>query len=87
MRLSRSIIRKPRYQSEALNSMKRALKYFPTIRLEIISDLDDNKLLELAETCNADFLITGNKNDFTMIEYKGTKIVSPKEYWTLYMIK
>ena len=66
---------------------KKAIKYFPTIRLEIINDLDDNKLLELAETCSADFLITGNTNDFTLVEYKGTKIVSPKEYWTEYMIK
>ncbi|MFA5817258.1 MAG: putative toxin-antitoxin system toxin component, PIN family [Bacteroidales bacterium] len=66
---------------------KRAIKYYPTIRLEIIKDLDDNKLLELAETCSADFLITGNTNDFTLVEYKGTKIVSPKEYWTEYMTK
>ena len=66
---------------------KKAIKYFPTIRLEIINDLDDNKLLELAEICSADFLITGNTNDFTLVEYKGTKIVSPKEYWTEYMIK
>ncbi|MDP1623309.1 MAG: hypothetical protein Q8M08_13330, partial [Bacteroidales bacterium] len=55
------------------------------IRLEIINDQGDNKLLELAETCNADFLITGNTNDFTIREYKGTKIVSPKVYWTEYM--
>lgn len=60
---------------------KRAVKYFPIIHLEIIKDLDDNKLLELAETCSADFLITGNTKDFTMFEFKGTKIVSPKEYW------
>lgn len=57
---------------------KRAIKYFPTIKLEIINDIDDNKLSELAETSNANFLITGNTNDFTMKEYKGTKIVTPK---------
>jgi predicted nucleic acid-binding protein len=49
--------------------------------LEIIRDLDDNKLLELAATCEADFIITGNTNDFTMHKYKSTKIVTPKEYW------
>jgi putative PIN family toxin of toxin-antitoxin system len=64
---------------------KIAVKYVPTVRLEIIKDLDDNKLLELAETCQADFLITGNTNDFTISDYKGTKIVTPKEYWTDYM--
>ncbi|MDP1623325.1 MAG: hypothetical protein Q8M08_13410, partial [Bacteroidales bacterium] len=56
---------------------KKVIKYSPSIRLEIINDQGDNKLLELAETCNADFLITGNTNDFTIREYKGTKIVSP----------
>jgi len=60
---------------------RRANRYYPTIKLDIIRDLDDNKLLELAETCEADFLITGNSNDFTMQEYKTTKIVTPKEYW------
>jgi putative PIN family toxin of toxin-antitoxin system len=64
---------------------KIAVKFYPTVHLEIISDSDDNKLLELAVSCNADFLITGNTKDFTLHEYKGTKIVTPKEYWTEYM--
>lgn len=66
---------------------KRANKYFPTIKLDIIRDLDDNKLLELAQTCNAEFLITGNSNDFTMQDYKTTKIVTPKDYWENYLPK
>jgi putative PIN family toxin of toxin-antitoxin system len=64
---------------------KIAVKYTPSVRLEIIQDTDDNKLLELAETSHADFLITGNTNDFTMQDYKCTKILTPKEYWTEYM--
>ncbi len=66
---------------------KRANKYFPTIKLDIIRDLDDNMLLELAQTCNAEFLITGNSNDFTMQDYKTTKIVTPKDYWENYLPK
>jgi hypothetical protein len=41
-------------------------------------------ILELADECVADFVITGNTNDFTFPEYKQTKIVSPKEYWELH---
>jgi putative PIN family toxin of toxin-antitoxin system len=74
-------------QSLLIDIEKRAIKFDTTIRLKVISDLGDNKLLELAETCKANFLITGNSNDFTMSEYKGTKIVSPKDYWTDYVIK
>lgn len=66
---------------------KRGTEYFPTVKLEIIKDPDDNKFLELAETCNADFLITGNTKDFTLSKYKNTQIVSPKDYWTKYLQK
>ena len=72
-------------QALLIDLEKIAVKYVPTVHLEIIKDKDDNKLLELAETCHADFLITGNTNDFTLSDHKGTKIVTPKKYWTDYM--
>lgn len=59
----------------------KSFKFFPRKKLTIISDKDDNKLLELADECKADFLITGNTNDFTIKKYKRTKIVTPREYW------
>lgn len=51
--------------------------------VKLIKDDPDNRLLELAESCRADYLVTGNTNDFTMSEYKGTKIVSPKEFFEI----
>ena len=62
----------------------KASKYYPTQRLDIINDNPDNRLLELAVASNADFIITGNTNDFTMSHFEGTKIVSPKDYWDFY---
>ena len=62
----------------------KSIKFSPKNKLTIISDKDDNKLLELAQECKADFLITGNTNDFTIKRYKSTKIVTPKEYWEKY---
>jgi putative PIN family toxin of toxin-antitoxin system len=59
-------------------------KFIPVIKLNIISDVKDNILLELADISSADFLITGNTNDFTFSQYKKTKIVTPKEYWDNY---
>lgn len=58
-------------------------KFTPTTKVQLIEDEPDNRLLELAETCRADYLVTGNTNDFSMSEYKGTKIVSPKEFFKL----
>jgi putative PIN family toxin of toxin-antitoxin system len=61
----------------------RGMNFTPTLSLNIIGDPADNRLLELAETCLADYIITGNINDFTMAEHKGTKIISPKEFFEL----
>lgn len=59
----------------------KAQKFVPSIKLDLISDKDDNMILELADARKADFIITGNTNDFTFSEYQQTKIVSPKEFW------
>ncbi len=58
-----------------------AQKFYSETKVDIISDKDDNKLLELASVSNANYIITGNTNDFTMKKYKRTKIVTPREYW------
>jgi len=64
----------------------KATNFFPKERFEIIDDKNDNRLLELASEANADFIITGNTNDFTMSYFKGTRIVSPKDYWDNFRI-
>jgi len=40
-------------------------------------------ILELADICLADYIITDNTSDFTIYKYKQTQIVTPKEYWLL----
>jgi putative PIN family toxin of toxin-antitoxin system len=62
----------------------KSVKYFPTIELTLISDDDDNMILELADECLADFVITGNTTDFTFPTYKQTRIITPREYWENY---
>ncbi len=62
----------------------KSTKFHPTIKIDLISDKDDNMILELADECNADFVITGNTTDFTFLIYKQTKIVTPKEFWEIY---
>jgi len=67
-----------------LNRLKKIALFFePEIRLNILKDSDDNKLLELAEESNADFLITGNSVDFRMSHYKNTRVVSPRDFWNI----
>ena len=70
-------------RSEALlvDIEMKSKKYVPKIKLDLISDADDNMILELADECLADFVITGNTTDFTFPSYKLTRIITPKEYW------
>jgi uncharacterized protein len=67
-----------RAESLLVDIESKAIKFSPSIKLDLISDRDDNMILELADECEADFVITGNTNDFIFTTYKKTKIVSPK---------
>jgi putative PIN family toxin of toxin-antitoxin system len=66
------------------NIEMKAISYEPHIAIDLISDRDDNKILELADECTADYIVTGNTKDFTFPFYKKTRIVTPKDYWENY---
>ena len=51
-------------------------------KVDVLSDISDNKFLELALSCSADYLITGNIQDFQIKEYYNTLIMTPREFWT-----
>jgi putative PIN family toxin of toxin-antitoxin system len=61
-----------------------ATLFYPSQVLEVIADPDDNLLLELAAESKADYLVTGNTNDFIISSYELTRIISPKEYWEMW---
>jgi putative PIN family toxin of toxin-antitoxin system len=68
-----------------INEIKNlAINYTLISRYDVIKDKSDNKFLELASISNADFLITGNINDFQLKEFFSTRIVTPNEYWNNY---
>ncbi|MDR2581393.1 MAG: putative toxin-antitoxin system toxin component, PIN family [Fibromonadaceae bacterium] len=62
----------------------KAIVFPPKIHVALLSDKDDDMFLELADESEADFLITGDTNDFTISRYKETLIVNPKNYWENY---
>jgi uncharacterized protein len=55
----------------------------PIERVSVIKDMSDNKFLSLAQHIDADYLVTGNWNDFKMVEFHNTRILTPSEYYTL----
>lgn len=55
-----------------------------TLALNILrNDPDDNMVLACAEEGVATHLVTGNKKHFPFKEYKGIKVVSPREFLSL----
>jgi len=58
--------------------------YKPAKQFSLIKDLSDNKFLDLAYEAKADYIITGNKNDFSIAQFEQTKIVTPKEFCELH---
>lgn len=86
-----AVLRRPKFASfpeflqraeQVLASVDSLAKYYlPEIKLDVVLDAADNRFLELAVTAKADFIITGNSNDFLMSKYENTVIVTPREYW------
>ena len=52
----------------------------PSIRINILKDEPDNKILECAVAGNAGIIVTGDKEMLKLGEYKDIKIISLKEY-------
>jgi putative PIN family toxin of toxin-antitoxin system len=46
----------------------------------ISRDKDDDSKIECGMMCHADFIITGDDDLLVLEEYKGIKIITPKEY-------
>jgi uncharacterized protein len=68
-----------------LNKLQEISTFYRTNRkIEVLTDMSDNKFLELAAVSSADYLITGNTLDFTITEFEYTRILTPREYWDNY---
>ncbi|OGE76707.1 MAG: putative toxin-antitoxin system toxin component, PIN family [Candidatus Doudnabacteria bacterium RIFCSPHIGHO2_02_FULL_48_21] len=52
--------------------------------LNVVTDPEDNKLIESAVSSAADYLVTRDREVLALEEYHGTKIVTPEEFWTKY---
>ncbi len=83
-----AVLKRPRFKlshreiTELMGKINRkALIVTPTKRLKILkADEPDNRILECAIEADADFIITGNKKHFPFEEFKGSKIVTSREF-------
>jgi|SRR3989344_91186 len=70
-----------------IDSYKKVSKLVkPNIKLSIVKDdEDDNRILECAETANANYIISGDRHLLELKNHKNIKIVSPKEFLDIYL--
>ena len=59
----------------------------PTIKLDILQDEPDNRILECAKAAKADFIVTGDKHLLILKEFKGSGIVTIAEFLNRYGLK
>jgi len=53
----------------------------PREKIPIVKeDPEDNKIIECGVCCRAEYIITGDKHLLRLKEFRGIKIVSPKEF-------
>ncbi len=55
-------------------------RVYPQERTHVLRDPDDEKYLEAASVCHADYLVTGDRDLLSLKKYGTTQIVSPKEF-------
>ena len=56
----------------------------PKIKVNIVKeDPSDNKVLECALACNADYIVSGDRHLFDLKEYRGIKIIKPAEFFKI----
>ncbi|MFC1790063.1 putative toxin-antitoxin system toxin component, PIN family [Patescibacteria group bacterium] len=59
-----------------------ASKVIPKTKFKICRDPKDNQYLNLVYACQADYLVTGDKDLLILEEFEGTKILTPKQFLT-----
>lgn len=53
----------------------------PREKIVFLADKDDDMFLELAVEAKANYLVSGNTKDFTMKDFRGISILTPKEFY------
>ncbi len=55
----------------------------PSVKIKVLKDAADNRILECAVSGRADLIVTGDKEMLHLKQYEGIKILSLRKYLTL----
>ena len=80
----RKLVRDREYR-ETLEDFFRELNIVKVYQhLKVVSDPEDNKLIESAAASGADYLITEDREILDLEKYQRTEILTPKDFWAKY---
>lgn len=82
--ISSQLIDSDEYQS-ALNNLFAQINWVVNRRqVRVVSDEEDNKILESAVEAGAEFLVTSDNDLLKLNKYQNVKIVNPSQFWVQY---
>jgi putative PIN family toxin of toxin-antitoxin system len=82
--ISRQLIDNDEYKNQ-LNDLFAQINWVVNRRqIRVVSDPEDNKILESAVEAKADYLVTSDNALLNLKHYQDVKIVNPSEFWVKY---
>ncbi len=82
--IMRRIIDNPQYENEINNFYSQLNLVVNRKQINIVSDPEDNKILESAVEAQADYLITRDNDLLSLGKFQDIEIVNPPQFWTKY---
>ena len=82
--ISQNLIDDSAYKKELNDFFAQVNDVINRKQIRIVSDPEDNKILESAVEAKADFLVSSDNALLKIEEYGGVKIVTPAEFWAKY---
>mgnify|MGYP001595133957 FL=1 len=61
--------------------VRRAIRMVaPTVSLDVLNDVDDNRVLEATITGHCDYIVTGDTDLLNLKQFRGIAVVTPAEF-------
>lgn len=82
--IMKRVIDNSEYEQEINNFYAQVNAVVNRRQINIVSDPEDNKILESAVEAEADYLITRDNDLLSLGDFQKIQIVTPAEFWTKY---
>ncbi len=82
--IMRRLVDHPEYEREINDLLSQINPVVNRRQINIVSDPEDNKILESAVEAQAEFLVTKDNDLLSLGEFQNVKIITPSEFWVKY---